>query len=222
VAREEERLIRVVLADDEPVVRFGVQAVLATAKDIEVVAAAENGREAVDLVARHRPDVAVLDIRMPGLDGLDAANRIRAHHPDTKTLVLTTFADDAYISRALGEGAAGFVLKTGDPQEIISGVRAVASGAAYLSPLVARRVVDQLATTRPRQGAKQRIEVLTAREREVLGLVGAGLSNAEIAARIHVVEGTVKVYVSTIFRQLGVRNRVQAAIIAHESGIIPA
>jgi DNA-binding NarL/FixJ family response regulator len=222
VAREEERLIRVVLADDEPVVRFGVQAVLATAKDIEVVAEAENGREAVDLVARHRPDVAVLDIRMPGLDGLDAANRIRRHHPDTKTLVLTTFADDAYISRALGEGAAGFVLKTGDPQEIISGVRAVASGAAYLSPLVARRVVDQLATTRPRQGAKQRIEVLTAREREVLGLVGAGLSNAEIAARIHVVEGTVKVYVSTIFRQLGVRNRVQAAIIAHESGIIPA
>ncbi|WP_112265760.1 response regulator transcription factor [Lentzea terrae] len=215
-------MIRVVLADDEPVVRFGVQAVLATAKDIEVVAEAENGREAVDLVARHRPDVAVLDIRMPGLDGLDAANRIRRHHPDTKTLVLTTFADDAYISRALGEGAAGFVLKTGDPQEIISGVRAVASGAAYLSPLVARRVVDQLATTRPRQGAKQRIEVLTAREREVLGLVGAGLSNAEIAARIHVVEGTVKVYVSTIFRQLGVRNRVQAAIIAHESGIIPA
>lgn len=215
-------MIRVVLADDEPVVRFGVKAVLATAKDIEVVAEAENGSAAVDLVARHRPDVAVLDIRMPGLDGLDAANRIRAHHPDTKTLVLTTFADDAYISRALGEGAAGFVLKTGDPQEIISGVRAVASGAAYLSPLVARRVVDQLATTRPRAGARQRIEVLTAREREVLGLVGAGLSNAEIAARIHVVEGTVKVYVSTIFRQLGVRNRVQAAIIAHEAGIIPA
>ena len=215
-------MIRVVLADDEPVVRFGVKAVLATAPDIEVVAEAENGSEAVDLVARHRPDVAVLDIRMPGLDGLDAANRIRAHHPHTQTLVLTTFADDAYISRALGEGAAGFVLKTGDPQEIISGVRAVATGAAYLSPLVARRVVDQLATTRPRAGARQRIEVLTAREREVLGLVGAGLSNAEIAARIHVVEGTVKVYVSTIFRQLGVRNRVQAAIIAHEAGIIPS
>ncbi len=214
-------MIRVVLADDEPVVRFGVKAVLATARDIEVVAEAENGREAVDLVARHRPDVAVLDIRMPGLDGLDAANRIRAHHPDTKTLVLTTFADDAYISRALGEGAAGFVLKTGDPQEIISGVRAVATGGAFLSPVVARRVVDQLSRAHPRPLATQRIEVLTAREREVLGLVGAGLSNAEIAARIHVVEGTVKVYVSTILRQLGVRNRVQAAIIAHESGIIP-
>lgn len=214
-------MIRVVLADDEPVVRFGVKAVLATGGDIEVVAEAENGTEALDLVARHRPDVALLDIRMPGLDGLDVAARIRAHHPDTRTLVLTTFADDTYISRALGEGAAGFVLKTGDPQEIIAGVRAVATGAAYLSPLVARRVVDQLAKARPRPAATERIKALTTREREVLGLVGAGLSNAEIAARIHVVEGTVKVYVSTIFRQLGVRNRVQAAIIAHESGIIP-
>ncbi|GGU25074.1 response regulator [Lentzea flava] len=214
-------MIRVVLADDEPVVRFGVKAVLATGGDIEVVAEAENGSEALDLVARHRPDVAVLDIRMPGVDGLDAAALIRERHPDTRTLVLTTFADDTYISRALGEGAAGFVLKTGDPQEIISGVRAVATGAAYLSPLVAKRVVDQLAKARPLPSATERIKVLTAREREVLGLVGAGLSNAEIAGRIHVVEGTVKVYVSTILRQLGVRNRVQAAIIAHESGIIP-
>jgi DNA-binding NarL/FixJ family response regulator len=214
-------LIRVVLADDEPVVRFGVKAVLATGGDIEVVAEAENGSEAVELVARHRPDVAVLDIRMPGLDGLDAAAWIRERHPDTRTLVLTTFADDASISRALGEGAAGFVLKTGDPQEIIAGVRAVATGAAYLSPLVARRVVDQLAKSRPRSGATQRVAALTAREREVLGLVGAGLSNAEIAGRIHVVEGTVKVYVSAILRQLNVRNRVQAAIIAHEAGLIP-
>ena len=214
-------MIRVVLADDEPVVRFGVRAVLATAGDVDVVAEAENGSEAVELVAAHRPDVAVLDIRMPRLDGLDAAGLIREHHPDTRTLVLTTFADDAYISRALGEGASGFVLKTGDPQEIIAGVRAVATGAAYLSPLVARRVVDQLAKNRPRPGAAQRIQALTAREREVLGLVGAGLSNAEIAGQLHVVEGTVKVYVSTILRQLGVRNRVQAAIIAHEAGLIP-
>lgn len=214
-------MIRVVLADDEPVVRFGVKAVLATAGDIEVVAEAEDGSAALDAVARHRPDVAVLDIRMPRLDGLDAANRIRERHPDTKTLVLTTFADDAYITRALGEGAAGFVLKTGDPQEIIAGVRAVATGAAYLSPLVAKRVVDRLAHAHPRPGATERIRTLTAREREVLGLVGAGLSNAEIARRIHVVEGTVKVYVSTILRQLDVRNRVQAAIIAHEAGLTP-
>ncbi|MFD4675559.1 response regulator [Lentzea sp. NPDC058450] len=214
-------MIKVVLADDEPVVRFGVKAVLATAGDVEVVAEAENGSKAIDLVARHRPDVAVLDIRMPVFDGLDAAKVIRECHPATQTLMLTTFADDAYITRALGEGAAGFVLKTGDPQEIITGVRAVASGGAFLSPLVAKRVVDQLSRSHPRPQATQRIEVLTYREREVLGLVGAGLSNAEIAARLYVVEGTVKVYVSTIFRQLGVRNRVQAAIIAHESGIIP-
>ncbi|MFD5826674.1 response regulator [Lentzea sp. NPDC060358] len=214
-------MIRVVLADDEPVVRFGVRAVLATAGDIEVVAEAENGSAVIDLVARHRPDVAVLDIRMPVLDGLDAARVIRECHPSTHTLVLTTFADDSYISRALGEGASGFVLKTGDPLEILAGVRAVASGGAYLSPLVARRVVDQLSLARPRPVARQRIAGLTVREREVLGLVGAGLSNAEIAARIHVVEGTVKVYVSTILRALGVKNRVQAAIIAHESGIIP-
>ncbi len=189
-------MIRGVLADGEPVVRFGVKAVLSTAADIEVVAEAETGSQAVDLVTRHRPDVAVL--------------------------VLTTFADDAYISRALGEGAAGFVLKTGDPQEIIAGVRAVATGAAFLSPLVAKRVVDQLANTHPRPSATQRVQVLTMREREVLGLVGAGLSNAEIAAQLHIVEGTVKVYVSTILGQLGVRNRVQAAIIAYESGLIPS
>ncbi|HEX7306156.1 response regulator transcription factor [Lentzea sp.] len=214
-------MIRVVLADDEPVVRFGVKAVLGTAGDIEVVAEAENGSAVIDLVARYRPDVAVLDIRMPVLDGLDAARVIRECHPATHTLVLTTFADDAYISRALGEGAAGFVLKTGDPAEIVSGVRAVASGGAYLSPSVAKRVVEQVSRARPLFVATQRIAGLTYREREVLGLVGAGLSNAEIAARIHVVEGTVKVYVSTILRELGVKNRVQAAIIAHESGIIP-
>ncbi|MFE2753650.1 response regulator [Actinosynnema sp. NPDC059335] len=214
-------MIRVVLADDEPVVRFGVKAVLATAGDVDVVAEAATGHDALAEVARHRPDVAVLDIRMPGLDGLDAAGLIAERHPGTRTLVLTTFADDGYISRALGEGASGFVLKTGDPQELISGVRAVATGAAYLSPSVTRRVVDHLARSRPRPAATARISPLTAREREVLGLVGAGLSNAEIAARIHVVEGTVKVYVSTILKQLGVRNRVQAAIIAHESGLIP-
>ena len=189
-------MIRGVLADGEPVVRFGVKAVLSTAADIEVVAEAETGSQAVDLVTRHRPDVAVL--------------------------VLTTFADDAYISRALGEGAAGFVLKTGDPQEIIVGVRAVATGAAFLSPLVAN-VLSISSRTRIRgRAATRRVQVLTMREREVLGLVGAGLSNAEIAAQLHIVEGTVKVYVSTILGQLGVRNRVQAAIIAYESGLIPS
>ncbi|MFB9684526.1 response regulator [Amycolatopsis plumensis] len=214
-------MIRVVLADEEPIVLVGVRTVLATAPDIEVVAEAEHGRDAVDLVLAHRPDVAMLDIRMPELNGLDAAEQIRGLPVDTAVVILTTFADDAYISRALGEGASGFVLKTGDPNEIIASVRAVAAGAAYLSPLVARRVVDQLAHAKPSSDASARVAPLTNREREVLGLIGAGMFNAEIARHIHVVEGTVKVYVSTILNQLGVRNRVQAAIVAYEAKLIP-
>jgi DNA-binding NarL/FixJ family response regulator len=214
-------VIRVVIADDEPVVRVGVAAVLRTAGDIEVVAEAADGREAVELVRAHRPDVAVLDIRMPHLDGVDAAAELARIGSATPVLVLTTFADDASIARALGGGAAGFVLKTGDPQELITGVRAVASGAAYLSPLVTRRVLDGLPTTRHAGSAHARVAALTDRERDVLGLIGAGLSNAEIGRRLHVVEGTVKIYVSTILGRLGVRNRVQAAIVAHDAGLIP-
>ncbi|PWW63375.1 response regulator transcription factor [Actinokineospora spheciospongiae] len=214
-------MIRVVLADDEAVVRMGVRAVLAAADDIEVVAEADTGRAAVDVVLAHRPDVAVLDIRMPGLTGLDAAAEIRGLGTGTEALVLTTFADDSYISRALGDGIGGFVLKTGDPHDIIAGVRAVAAGAAFLSPPVAKRVVDHLSGSGPRLRTTERITGLTDRERQVLGLVGAGLSNAEIARRIHVVEGTVKVYVSTILTRLDVRNRVQAAVIAYEAGLIP-
>ncbi|ONI85992.1 DNA-binding response regulator [Actinosynnema sp. ALI-1.44] len=214
-------MIRVVLADDEPVVRMGVRTILASAGDIEVVAEAGTGRAVVEQVLAHRPDVAVLDIRMPDLDGLDAAAEIRERDTGTAALILTTFADDANVSRALTEGASGFVLKTGDPHEIIAGVRAVAAGAAYLSPLVARRVVDHLSGGGPRLRTSQQVTRLTEREREVLGLIGTGMSNAEIAGHIHVVEGTVKVYVSTIFKQLNVRNRVQAAIVAYEAGLIP-
>ncbi|WP_309116890.1 response regulator transcription factor [Saccharothrix sp.] len=214
-------MIRVVLADDEAVVRLGVRAVLAAAEDVEVVAEAGTGRAAVELVREHKPDVAVLDIRMPELDGLDAAAEIRELGTGTACLILTTFADDAYISRALSEGTSGFVLKTGDPNDIIAGVRAAATGAAYLSPLVAKRLVDHLSGRGPRLHAGERVAGLTAREREVLGLVGAGLSNAEIAARLNVVEGTVKVYVATVLKHLDVRNRVQAAIVAYEAGLIP-
>jgi DNA-binding NarL/FixJ family response regulator len=175
----------------------------------------------VELVRAHRPDVAVLDIRRPHLDGVDAAVELARMGLATPVLVLTTFADDASITRALAGGAAGFVLKTGGPQEIIAGVRAVASGAAFLSPLVTRRVLDGLPTTRRAGSAHAQVAVLTDREREVLGLIGAGLSNAEIARRLHVVEGTVKIYVSTILGRLGTRNRVQAAIVAHDAGLIP-
>lgn len=215
-------MIRVVLADDEAVVRVGVAAVLASDPGIEVVAEAADGHTAVELATAHRPDVAVLDVRMPGTDGLAAAAEIRRRDLGCAVLVLTTFADDDYLRRALAEGAAGFVLKTGDPREIVDGVRAVAAGGAYLSPRMARRVLDLFTRGRHRSPVpRDAVAALTGRERTVLGLVGAGLSNAEIGRELHLVEGTVKAHVSAILDRLGVRNRVQAAIVAHEHGLIP-
>lgn len=219
-------MIRVMLADDEAMVRAGVRAILATDDGIEVVAEAADGAEAVEAVRRHRPDVAVLDIRMPRMDGLTAAAEIRRTVPETAVVVLTTFSEDAYIARALGDGASGFLLKSGDPRELIAGLKAVADGAAYLSPKIAHRVIAELSTgvgggaMARAAAAKEQTAVLTPRELEVLGLVGAGLSNAEIAARLYLVEGTVKAHVSAILVRLGVKNRVQAAIVAYEAGLV--
>jgi DNA-binding NarL/FixJ family response regulator len=164
----------------------------------------------------------LLDIRMPVLDGLAAAEEIRRLLPETGVIMLTTFGEDAYIERALGLGASGFLLKSGDPRELLAGVRAVADGAAFLSPKVAHRVISRLSGGQLNRGvaARERIEALTVREREVLTLLGGGLSNADIAARMYVVEGTVKAHVSTILTRLGVRNRVQAAITAYEAGLV--
>ncbi|WP_219506546.1 response regulator [Nonomuraea ceibae] len=215
-------MIRILLADDEAMIRAGVRAILASDPDLEVVAEAGDGREAVDLAISHHPDVALLDIRMPRLDGLAAAAEIRRAAPGTAVVMLTTFGEDDYIAKALDVGANGFLLKSGDPRELIAGVHAVAGGAAYLSPKVAQRVIEQLAGGRMARGsaARDRIAGLTDREREVLALLGAGLSNAEIARTLHIVEGTVKAYVSAILTRLDVRNRVQAAIIAHEAGLV--
>jgi DNA-binding NarL/FixJ family response regulator len=215
-------VIRVLLADDEAMIRAGVKAILAADPEIEVVAEAGDGREAVELTLAHRPQVALLDIRMPRLDGLGAAIEIRRAAPETAVVMLTTFGEDEYIGRALGDGASGFLLKSGDPRELITGVRAVAGGAAYLSPRVAHRVISELRDGRMSRGttARTRTDALTERERDVLALVGAGLSNAEIAKRLFLVEGTVKSYVSAILTRLGVRNRVQAAIIAYEAGLV--
>ncbi|MFF0670110.1 response regulator [Streptomyces tendae] len=220
-------MIRVLIADDEPMIRAGVRAVLATDPDIDVVAEAADGHDAVELVRRHRPAVAVLDIRMPGVNGIDAAAQIRATVPDTSVIMLTTFGEDDYILEALGGGAAGFLIKSGEPEELVAGVRAVAEGAAYLSPKVAARVVAHLAATGAgalagrRSAARRRVAELTAREGEVLALLGGGLSNGQIARRLHVVEGTVKAHVSSILARLGVDNRAAAAAVAHEAGIIP-
>ncbi|GAA4909316.1 response regulator transcription factor [Streptomonospora salina] len=216
-------MIRVLLADDEAMIRAGVRAILDTDGGIEVVAEAADGREAIELTAAHRPDVALVDIRMPRLDGLSAAAEIRREVPSAAVLILTTFDEDAYISRALSEGAAGFLLKASDPRELVQGVRAVADGAAYLSPRVARHVIDELGGGgRMGRGAEARARTaeLTERERDVLALVGSGLSNAEIAGRLYLVEGTVKSYVSAILNRLGMRNRVQAAILAYEAGLV--
>ncbi|MFF1710180.1 response regulator [Streptomyces sp. NPDC058268] len=215
-------MIRVLLADDEAMIRAGVRAILGTAEGIEVVAEAADGREAIDLALGHRPDVCLLDIRMPRLDGLQAAAELHKVAPSTAVAMLTTFSEDEYIASALGSGAAGFLLKSGNPRELIAGVQAVAEGGAYLSPSIARRVISHLGAGQlgKQATARARTDALTAREREVLALVGAGLSNAEIAGRLHVVEGTVKAYVSQVLARLGFKNRVQAAILAYEAGLV--
>ena len=215
-------MIRVLLADDEAMIRAGVAAILATDPGIEVVAEAGDGAEAVELARAHRPDVAVLDIRMPKLDGLAAAVEIREALPETAVAMLTTFDEDAYVAQALSQGASGFMLKAADPRELIIGVKALADGAAYLSPRIAHRVITQLSGGKLERiaPAKARVAYLTPRERDVLALVGTGLSNQEIASRLHLSEGTVKGHVSAILLRLEVRNRVQAAITAYEAGLV--
>ena len=219
-------MIRVLIADDEAMIRAGVRAVLSTDPGIDVVAEAADGHEAVELVRRHRPEVAVLDVRMPKVNGIDAAAEIHRTVPATGVIMLTTFGEDDYILRALGGGAAGFLIKSGEPEELIAGVRAVADGAAYLSPKVAARVVAHLASSGAgalagrRGAARARVDGLTTREREVLSLLGSGLSNGQIARRLHVVEGTVKAHVSSVLARLGVDNRAAAAVVAHEAGIV--
>ncbi|MFD3470102.1 response regulator [Streptomyces sp. NPDC058682] len=220
---QDRRRIRILLADDEAMIRAGVRSILARAPEIEVVAEAEDGYEAVELARRHQPDVALLDIQMPRLDGLSAAARVSHDRPETGVIMLTTFGEDEFIARALQEGASGFLLKADDPRELLNGVRAVAAGGAYLSPNVAARVITRLRQAgRTSSGAWSRhsVEQLTERERDVLARLGAGLSNAEIGARLHLVEGTVKAHVSAILSKLGLRNRVEAAIAAYEAGII--
>ncbi|MBP2324501.1 DNA-binding NarL/FixJ family response regulator [Kibdelosporangium banguiense] len=210
-------MIRVVLADDEAMIRAGIAAILGSDDRIEVVAQAVDGREAVDEVLRTRPDVVLLDIQMPELDGLAAAREIRRLRPETSVVMLTTFNEETYVEQALALGASGFLLKSGDPFELLAGVRAVADGAAFLSPKIAKRVIEQLTG---RATSREQVKLLTPKETEVLALLGSGMSNADIAARLFIVEGTVKAHVSTILSRLGVKNRVQAAIVAYEAGLV--
>ncbi len=215
-------IIRVLLADDEALVRAGVRLILRHADDIDVVAEAGNGQEALELAARERPDVALVDVRMPGTDGLAAARLLTALDPPVTVVMLTTFGDKENVTRALRAGANGFVLKDCRPEELIQAVRAAAAGDAVLSPAVTAHVVrrirqdDRAAGTRE---ATERVAALTGREREVLAMLGSGLANAQIAQRMGVETGTVKVHVGRILAKLGAANRVQAAIIAYEAGL---
>ncbi|MFI2488757.1 response regulator [Promicromonospora kroppenstedtii] len=215
-------MIRVLLADDDAVLRVGVAAILGSDPEIEVVAEAGDGAQAVELARLHRPDIVLLDIRMPTMDGLHAAAELRRAVPEAAVVMLTTFDEDDYVTRAMDEGAVGFLLKAADPRELIIAVRAVAGGAAYLSPRIAHRMITRFRTGQParRRTAAERVAVLSPRETEVLGLVGQGLANQAVATRLHLSEGTVKAHVSAILTRLGVRNRVQAAILAYEAGLV--
>ncbi|MEU6893137.1 response regulator transcription factor [Streptomyces sp. NPDC046557] len=216
------RVIRVVIADDEPLIRAGIRMILTSEPDIEVVAEAANGREAVELARAHAPDVLLLDIQMPVMDGLTALGELGRTVPDVRALVLTTFGEKENVLRALSQGGAGFLLKDSAPGELIGAVRAAAAGDAYLSPGAARHVVDQLASGRAAgrgEEARRRIAELSERERGVLALLGEGLSNADAGRRLHMSEATVKTYVSRILAKLDCENRVQAALLARDAGL---
>ncbi|AGM08105.1 response regulator [Amycolatopsis keratiniphila] len=215
-------MIRVLLADDEPLLRAGARLLLNQAGDIDVVAEASDGAEAIDVVRRIPVDVALMDIRMPGTGGLAAVEEIAR---EVRVIMLTTFGDEAYVARALRAGAAGFLLKDTDPAQLIQAVRSAAAGEAVLSPRIAQQVIDRFrdadaADADNAARARRRIEALTGRELDVLVRVGRGLGNAEIAGELRLSNGTVKIHVSRILAKLGCANRVQAAILAHDAGIL--
>jgi len=212
--------IRVVVADDQELVRSGFAMILDAQPDIEVVAEAGDGRQAVDAVREHAPDVLLLDIRMPRMDGIEAA-RIVCAETATRVVMLTTFDQDDYVYDALSAGASGFLLKDVRRDDLVHAVRVVAAGESLLAPTVTRRLIDDVVRRRVRPGpAAARLDVLTDRERETLLLLGRGLSNAEIAASLTVSEHTVKTHVSNVLSKLHLRDRVQAVIVAYESGLI--
>ena len=211
--------IRVLVADDQSMVRAGFRMLLAEEHDIDVVAEASNGLEAIAKAERFHPTVVLMDIRMPELDGLEATRRILAADPTARILILTTFDLDEYIYEALRAGASGFVLKDDPPEQLIAAIHTVAAGDALLSPAVTRRVIKQF-THIPRPTRPRELDELTARELEILRLIAQGLSNAEIGQQLYISETTVKTHVTHLLQKLGLRDRVQAVVLAYQSGVV--
>jgi DNA-binding NarL/FixJ family response regulator len=210
--------IRVMVVDDQTMVRAGFRLLLADEPDIEVVAEASNGRDAVAQAARFRPDVILMDIRMPEMNGLEATLRILAADAGARVLVLTTFDLDDYVFEALRAGASGFVLKDEPPEQLIGAVRTIAAGEALLSPTVTRRVIRRFATV-SRQAAPPAVAELTPRELEVFRLIAQGLSNAEIGEELFISDTTVKTHVTRLFQKLDLRDRAQAIVLAYQTGL---
>ena len=216
-------MTRVLIADDQPLVRVGLRKILDFEPDLEVDDEAIDGEDAVRQTGRLRPDVVLMDIRMPVLDGIEATRRITAAHPETRVLMLTTFGLDGYVYEALRAGASGFMLKDAPPEEIVGAVRIVARGEAMLAPAVTRAVVEEFARQPPptaRRSPPAAFAELTPREREVLDLLLRGLSNPEICARLFVSDATAKTHVARVLQKLGVRDRLQAVIYGYETGVV--
>ncbi|PJJ71448.1 DNA-binding NarL/FixJ family response regulator [Diaminobutyricimonas aerilata] len=211
--------LRVVVVDDHPLVRSGIVGVL-EAQDVEVVGEADDGDAAVELAERLRPDVVLMDIRMPRMDGIEATRRLRELGDPPRVLVLTTFDLDEYVYRALRAGAAGFLLKDASPDRLVDAVRTVATGEALLAPAVTRRLIERYLGEQAAPAAPPRTFELTEREREIWLRIARGLSNAEIGAELFVSEATVKAHVTRLLAKLGVRDRVQAVVVAYEAGVV--
>jgi DNA-binding NarL/FixJ family response regulator len=210
--------IRVLVADDQSMVRAGFRMLLSSEEDIEVVAEASNGLEAVDKAARFRPTVVLMDIRMPELDGLQATRRILATDDAPRILILTTFDLDEYVYEALCAGASGFVLKDDPPEQLLSAIRIVADGDALLSPAVTKRVIEKFKRV-PQPAPPKEFEELTERELDVFRLIARGLSNAEIGEQLYISDTTVKTHITHILQKLNLRDRVQAVVLAYETGL---
>jgi DNA-binding NarL/FixJ family response regulator len=214
--------IRVLLCDDQALVRGGFRMILDAREDIEVVGEAEDGRQVIELARRIDPDVILMDVRMPNVDGVEATRRLVEAGSRARILILTTFDLDEYVYKALRSGASGFLLKDVQPAQLVDAIRVVAAGEALLAPSVTRRLLDRFADALPGEEAKPppSLESLTERELEVLKLLAGGLSNAELAEQLFLSETTVKSHISSVLRKLGLRDRVQAVVLAYEAGLV--